>query len=176
MSTAPDPAASENLVQVHHAHDEWEGNIIITFLRNNGVEATLKEPASVPPLDIVEQSDKVFGVFVLEHEAEKARALVREFQAAATDERVLEEEAAHKLKLDKETIHRLRGELREEQRTFELLGWLFVGFLAAAALLWAIWPSWLKINPPDPTVRWVIAIILALSAVLVGDWSAKRMK
>ena len=37
---------SENLVQVHHAHDEWEGNIIVGYLRDNGVEATLQDPPS----------------------------------------------------------------------------------------------------------------------------------
>lgn len=35
---------SEKLVQVHHARDEWEGNIILGYLRDNGVEATLRTP------------------------------------------------------------------------------------------------------------------------------------
>ena len=76
---------SEELVQVHHARDECEGNIVVGYLRENGIEATLQSPPSVPPLDLVENltgSDKINGVFVLEHEAEHARSLLKEFLQA----------------------------------------------------------------------------------------------
>jgi hypothetical protein len=76
---------SEELVLVHHVRDEWQGNIVVGYLRENGVEATLQSPPSVPPLDLVETltgSDKVNGIFVLEHEAEHARSLLKEFLQA----------------------------------------------------------------------------------------------
>lgn len=170
---------SEKLVQVHQARDEWEGNIVVGYLRDNGVEATLQSPPSMPPLDAVENlsgSDKANGIFVLEHEAEHARGLLKEFLSAVTDDQVLEETAAQKLKLDKATIGQLRGALREEQQTFEFLGWAGVAFLGAAALLWAIWPEWLKIAPPPPEFRWVVVILLALAAVFAGNWASRRLK
>jgi hypothetical protein len=85
---------SEELVLVHHVRDEWQGNIVVGYLRENGVEATLQSPPSVPPLDLVENltgTDKMNGIFVLEHEAEHARALLKEFlqagrQAEGSDE------------------------------------------------------------------------------------------
>ncbi len=76
---------SEELVLVHHARDEWAGNIIVGYLRENGVEATLQSPPSVPPLDVAENltgTGKINGVFVLEHEAEHARSLLKEFLQA----------------------------------------------------------------------------------------------
>jgi hypothetical protein len=170
---------SEQLVQVHHARDEWEGNIVVGYLRDNGVEATLQTPPSMAPLDVVEDlsgSDKVNGIFVLEHEAQHARDLLKEFLNTVTDEQVLEETAAQKLKLDKETIGELRGALREERQTFEFLGWVGVAFLGAAALLWAIWPEWLKIAPPPSGLRWVVVILLALAAAGAGNWASRRAK
>ena len=133
----------------------------------------------MPPLDGVEElsgSGKVSGIFVLQHEVARARQLIEEFMATATDEKVLEETAAQKLRLNKETISQLRTALREERRTFDFLGWLLVIFLGAAALLWAIWPAWLKIEAPAPEFRWVIVIMLALAAVFAGNWANKRMR
>lgn len=170
---------AENLVQVHKARDEWEGNIITGYLRNNGVEAVFQGTPGMPPLDTVEElsgSDKVSGILVLQHDAERARQLIAEFMTTATDEKLLDEAAAHKLKLDKETISRLRTALREERRTFDFLGWLLVVFLGSASLLWAIWPAWLKIEAPVPEFRWVIVIMLALAAVFAGNWANKRMQ
>ena len=170
---------SENLVQVHHARDEWEGNIVVGYLRENGVEATLRTPPTMPPLDAVENlsgSTKVNGVFVLEHEAERARTLLKAFQSTVTDERFLEEEAAHKLKLDKETIAQLRGALKEEKKTFEFLGWIGLVFLGAAAVLWTIWPGWLKIAPLPAEFRWIVGILLVLSAVFAGGWARRHLK
>jgi len=168
---------SQDLVLIHHACDEWDGNILVGYLRDNGVEATLQSPPSMPPLDAMENltgSDKVNGIFVLGYEADHARELVKEFLNTVTDEQVLEEAAAQKLKLDKETVTQLRGALKEERQTFEFLGWIGAAFLGAVALLWAIWPAWLKIGPPAPEYRWVIVILLLLAAVFVGSWTSRR--
>jgi hypothetical protein len=170
---------SENLVLIHHARDEWDGNIIIGYLRDNGVEATLQSPPSMPPLDAVENlsgADRANGIFVLEHEANRARELVKEFVNTVTDDQVLEEAAAQKLKLNKETITELRGALKEERQTFEFLGWIVAGFLGAAALLWAIWPAWLKIGPPPVGFRWVAVVVFLLAAVFAGSWTSRRLK
>jgi hypothetical protein len=170
---------SENLVEVHHAHDEWEGSIIIGYLRDNGLEATLRQPASMAPLDAAESfsgTDKANGIYVLEHEADRARHLLKEFVNTVTDEQVLEEAAGQKLKLDKETIGRLRTATREERQTFVFLGWTGVVFLGAAALLWAIWPAWLKVGPPPPEFRWVVVILLGLAAVFAGNWASRPTK
>ena len=170
---------SENLVQVHHARDEWEGSIMVGYLRDNGVEATLQAPPSMPPLDIAENlsgTEKVNGIFVLEHQADRARSLLSEFLNTVTDEQVLEEAAVQKLKLDKETIGRLRTGLREEHRTFAFLGWVGFVFLGAAAVLWAIWPNWLKFGPPPAGLRWLVVILLALTAVFAVHWASRPTK
>ena len=173
------PEHSQDLVLIHHARDEWSGNILVGYLRDNGVEATLQSPPSIPPLDAMENlsgSDKVNGIFVLGYEADQARELVKEFLNTVTDEQVLEDAAAQKLKLDKETVTQLRGALKEEKQTFEFLGWIGVAFLGAAALLWAIWPAWLKIGPPPAGFRWFGAIVLLLMAVFAGNWTSRRLK
>ncbi len=173
------PERSQDLVLIHHARDEWDGNILVGYLRDNGVEATLRSPPSMPPLDAMETlsgTDKVNGIFVLGYEADHARELVKEFVNTVTDDQVLEDAAAQKLKLDKETITQLRGALKEERQTFEFLGWVGVAFLGAAALLWAIWPSWLKISPPAAEFRWVVVILLLLAAVFAGSWTSRRYK
>jgi hypothetical protein len=75
---------SEKLVQVHHARNEWEGNLVVGYLRDNGIEATLQSPPSVT-LFVTENpggDDKANGVFVLEHETEHARGLLKEFLQA----------------------------------------------------------------------------------------------
>jgi|SRR5579859_1996370 len=170
---------SENLVQVHHARDEWEGAIIIDYLRESGVEATLQTPPAMPPLDALENlsgSDKVNGIFVMEHEANHARGLLKEFLNTVTDDKVLEDAAAQKLKLDKETIGQLRRALREERQTFQFLGWIGVVFLAAAALLWATWPNWLNVGQPQPEIRWVMVILLGLAAVFAASWACRQRK
>ena len=173
------PESSKDLVLVHHARDEWAGNIIVGYLRDNGVEAMLQSPPSMAPLDAAESlsgSDKVNGVFVLAHEADRAHELVKEFVNTVTDDQVLEDAAAEKLKLDKETVKQLRGALKEERQTFEFLGWIGVAFLGAAALLWAIWPAWLKIGPPSAGFRWLGVILLLLAAVFAGSWTSRRLK
>lgn len=170
---------SQELVLIHHARDEWDGNILVGYLRDNGVEATLQSPPSMPPLDAMENlsgSDKVNGIFVLGYEADKARELLKEFVNTVTDDQVLEDAAAEKLKLDKETITQLRGALKEERQTFEFLGWIGVAFLGAAALLWAIWPAWLRIGPPPSGFRWLVVMLLLLAAVFAGSWTSRRLK
>ena len=174
MSEAED---SEKLVQVYHSHSEWEGNIVVGYLRENGIEATLRTAPSVPPLDLAENlsgTNKVNGVLVLEAEAENARHLLEEFQSTVADQQILEETAAQKLKLDKETITQLRTAVREERKTFEFLGWIGVAFLGAAAILWAIWPAWLKMAPPQ--LQWMVLILFAFAALFAGSWASRRLK
>src|SRR6266478_391967 len=109
------PLDAEKLVEVHKARDDWDGNLLIGFLRDNGVEATFQGEPSVN-LDLahmLKSTDEAFGIYVLEEDAGKARELVREFITAATDPDVLEETAAHKVHLSKEQITQLRGAIRE---------------------------------------------------------------
>lgn len=174
-----EPEQSQDLVFIHHARDEWDGNIIVGYLRDNGVEATLQSPPSVPPLDAMENlsgSDKVNGIFVLSYQADRARELVNEFVNTVVDEQVLEEAAAQKLKLDPQTVAQLRTALKEERQTFTFVGWIVATFLGATALLWAIWPAWLKIGPPTLGLRWVGVIVLLLAAVFTGSWTSKHLK
>jgi hypothetical protein len=171
------PEQSAKLVPVHHARTEWEGNIVTGYLRENGVEATLRTPPSVPPLDVMENlsgTNKMNSVFVLEMDVDKARNLLKEFQSTVADQQVLEETAAQKLKLDKETITQLRSAVREERKTFELLGWIGVAFLGAAAVLWAIWPAWLKLAPPQ--LQWIVMILFAFAALSAGSWASRRLR
>lgn len=173
------PASSDRLVQIHQARDEWEGTLILGYLRDNGIEATLQRPISMQPLDGVEllsRNKKIFGIFVPETEAPRAKPLIDEFVSAVTDETVLVEQAAEHLQLDRETIHRLRRELVEEKKTFEALGWLAIIFFVAATVLWIIWPAWLKTAVPIGTVRWLTILLLVLSALFAGSWANQRMK
>lgn len=167
----------EKLVEVHKAHSEAEGLLLSGYLRDNGIEATFQGDPNVSfdMKELLQTSDETMGVFVLEHDVSRAKELSAEFVAAVTDETVLAETAAHRLRVDKETIHRLRGELKEERQTFEFLGWIGVVFLGAAALLWAIWPEWLKMEVPATPLRWAMVILLALGAVFAGNWTNKRL-
>ncbi len=175
----PQQETNEKLVRIHQARNEWEGNIIAGYLQGNGITATVRTPPELPPLNTVEEMSgraEVNGIFVLEHQATAARRLLQEFLNTATDPQMLEAEAAQQLRLDRATIARLRSELREEKQTFEFLGWLMVVFLVAGAVLWAIWPAWLKMAPPGPVLRWLGVVALALCAVFVGSWMARRLK
>jgi hypothetical protein len=168
---------AEKLVEIHKARDEWQGNLLIGYLRDNGVEATFQGDPSVD-LDLahmLKSTDEAFGVYVIEHDAGKARQLVDEFVATATDESVLDELAAQKLRVSKETITQLRDALKDERETFEFLGWIGVVFLGAAALLWIIWPAWLKMDAPPELFRWAMALLLALGAVFAGSWASRRL-
>ncbi len=173
----PEKLNSEKLVEIHRARSEWECNLLVGYLGEHGIEAAPQAPPAVPPLDVAEEmmgSGRIFGVFVLEHDVERATSLVREFLSAASDENLLEEEAAHKLHLDRESIARLRQALREEGQTFELLGWLGLIFLAAATLLWGFWPAWLKVTPPIPALRWLMLVLLVLACAFLGRRVSRR--
>jgi hypothetical protein len=173
------PAGSDELVSVHHARDEWEGNIVVGYLRESGVEATLGAGPALAPLDAVEElggNERVGSVLVAAADADTARRLLKGMFETAADESVLAEEAARQLKLDKETIHRLREDLREERQTFDFLRWIGVVVLACLAVLWAIWPPWLKVPPPLPILRLGGTILLALAAVFAGSWISRRVR
>ena len=168
---------AEKLVEIHKACNDWEGNLLIGFLRDNGIEATFQGDPSVN-LDMahmLKSTDEAFGVYVLEENVARARELVHEFLTTATDETVLDELAAQKLRVSKETIAQLRGALKDERETFEFLGWIGVVFLGAAALLWVIWPAWLKIDAPPALFRWAMVLLLALGAVFAGSWASRRL-
>ena len=171
------PQQSEKLVALYQARNEWEGNIVIGYLRENGIEATLRATPSVPPLDVAESlsgANKANSVLVLETEVEAAGQLLKDFQNTATDQQMLEDIAAQKLKLDKQTIARLRAAVREERKTFEFLGWIGIAFLGAAAVLWAIWPAWLKTAPLP--LQWLTVILFAFAALFAGSWTSRHLK
>lgn len=168
---------AEKLVEVYKARDEWEGSLIIGWLRESGIEASFQgEPAVDLDLPhMLKSTDEAFGIFVIEHDAPRAKQLVTEFINAATDESVLEETAAHKLHVDSETIGRLRGALKEERQTFDFLGWIGVVFLGAAAVLWIIWPAWLKMEAPSVVLRWVMVALLGFGAIFAGSWAGRKL-
>ena len=168
---------NSNLVEVHKARDTWEGTLLTSYLRDNGIQAAFQGDPNVSfdMKELLRNSDEAFGLFVLAPEAARAKELIAEFLSSATDDSVLVEAAAQKLKVDQETIHRLRGELKEERQTFEFLGWVGMSFLGAAALLWVIWPAWLKIDAPPGIFRWLMVALLTLGAVFAGNWASKRV-
>jgi hypothetical protein len=166
-----DRLETENLVVVHRARDEWEANIIVGYLRDCGLEASNQAHA------IQSKSGTCPGfegpvtgcdVLVLEHCFDQARDAVATFTSAVADPQLLEEAAAKKLRLTKETITELRAALREENETFRLLGWLVAAFFVSASLLWAILPSWLSSGLPFGVMRWVTVCMLMVAALLVG--------
>ena len=163
-----DELATEKLVQVHKARNEWEGNLIVDFLRNQGVEATLRPPPSMPPCDYYElfnRNETIDGIFVRESDADCARKLIREFLTTAADTPSLEALAAQRPPLTKEKIGQLRGALREERRTFQFLGWLIVAFLVAV---------WLWLGSPLLRSGGLMLALLALLAMCVGYFLRKR--
>ena len=173
----PQRLDAEKLVEIHKARNEWEGDLLIGFLRDNGVEATFQGEPSVN-LDIahmLKSTDEAFGVYVLEENAPRARELVHEFITSVTDPSVLEEEAAKKLRVSKETITQLRGAIRDERQTFEFLGWIGVAFLGSAAVLWMVWPAWLRMDSPPMLFRWTMVLILAFGAVFAGSWASRKL-
>ena len=104
----------ENFVEVCRANSELEGNLLVSYLAENGIEAVLQEPPSVPPLDMAESltgMDRVHGVFVLEHNSKKATSLVQEFLSAPLDESRLEQEGSTGQRADGEASdERVSGE------------------------------------------------------------------
>jgi len=86
----PNPLDSEDLVPIHKASSEWEGNLIVSYLQENGIEAVLESPPSVSPLDVAEElsgSSRVDAILVFRRDAERARAVIKEFltQRPATE-------------------------------------------------------------------------------------------
>ncbi|MCG3147489.1 MAG: hypothetical protein PCFJNLEI_00929 [Verrucomicrobiae bacterium] len=165
------------LVEVHKARSQTEGVLLVSYLRDNGIEAAFQGDPNVSfdMKELLQTSDETMGVFVNADDAARAKELSVEFSTAVTDESVLVETAAKKLQVNQETIHRLRAELKEERRTFEFLGWIGVVFLGAAALLWAIWPAWLKMEVPALPLRLAMVFLLTLGAVFAGSWTSKRL-
>lgn len=154
--------SNESLVEIHKARDPWHGHLLIGYLQNNGIEAAFQGLPSVPLVadELLETSDRVAGIYVLQHDAARARELVKEFLATENAETT----CPAKPHPDKQRIAELRDALREERKTFAFLGWAVVAFLAAMAVLWAIWPVWLKTEPPAPLYRWTGVVLLALAA------------
>ena len=176
-----EPASSdrEKLVAVHKARDEWEADLIVGYLRENGIEAMLTDPPTRAAAALHAgfcDPDTTSPVFVLEDQVEPARKLVEEFLAARPDGQPAVADAAPPAHLDQARIAELRVAVKEERRTFEFLGWVGVAFLAAGALLWIIWPSWLKMAAPATPLRWLLAILLVLAAVYVSGWSSRRRR
>ncbi len=162
----------EKLVEIHKANDPWQGHLLIGYLHDNGVEAAFQGLPAMPLVagELLGTSDQVSGIYVLEHDAARARELVNEFLSSEN----IETASPERPRLDKERIAELRGALREERQTFEFLGWAAVVFLAALAVLWAIWPVWLKTEPPSPFYRWTGVVLLALAAVFAGNYAGRH--
>jgi hypothetical protein len=170
------PSPREDLVEVYRARDEWQGNLLAGFLRNNGIAAEFPgEPAvNFGAGHNLNANDPAVGLFVLPADAARAQELIAEFLAAATDPAVLEETAAQRWQVDRAVIARLRAELREERQTFRFLGWVAVAFFGAATLLWVLWPTWLKTAAPGWGLRLAMIVLLALGAVLAGNWASRK--
>jgi len=163
-----DKLAAAKLVQVHKASSETEGNLLVGYLQDNGIEVVMRLPPSIPPYDFVERmcrNNKIYGISVREPDADRARQLIQEFLTTASDAPSLEALATRHPPLTKEKIGKLRGALREERRTFRFLGWLAVAFLAAA---------WILSGNPLPRSGWPTLVMLVLLAVLVGNLARKR--
>jgi hypothetical protein len=154
---------AEKLIEVHKARDPWQGHLLIGYLQDNGVEAAFQGLSAIPLVadELLETNDNVAGIYVLEHDAERARELISEFLSAEN----IEDASDGRLHPNKQRIAELRGALQEERRTFAFLGWTTVAFLGALAVLWAIWPVWLKTEPPAPFYRWTGVMLLALASL-----------
>jgi hypothetical protein len=159
----PTQVSNESLVEIHKARDPWQGHLLIGYLQDNGVEAAFQGLSAMPLAagELLETSDHVTGIFVLEHDAARARELVQEFLASEN----AETETPQPSHPNKERIAELRGAIEEERQTFAFLGWAAVIFLAALAVLWAAWPDWLKTNPPAPLYRWTCVALLAVASL-----------
>ena len=159
---------AENLVQVFRAQNPWQGSLIVGYLEDQGVAAHLRPAPSVPPVDYYEffnRNDTINGIFVMEHETDRARTLIDEFLATAPDMAALDELSAHKPHPDRGTFARLRIFLVEERRTFALAGWLGVTVLVLA---------WLWSAPCFPPPGWGFPVALIAVAWLVGRTLSKR--
>ena len=128
---------AENLVQVYKSADEVEATVIEAYLRENGVADTCVRGLGDPLLrdmDLLHVNEIGFGVYVLEHDGERARALVAEFQSANVDGAALEAAATAPPPVEMET-QESRDESLERQRTWKLFIWVLVIFAIATALM-----------------------------------------
>lgn len=175
----PGKAGLEKLVEIHKAQNPWQGHLLIGFLRENGMEAAYQGLPAIA-LDahgLMADNDAAVGVFVLECDVVRARELVKLFLTKSTDTAMLETAAAlPSIRPDKERIAELRGELCEERRTFELLGWLGAVFMVILVVLWTAWPDWLQTAPPGPFVRYMGAALIGLAAVFAGNLIGRHMR
>jgi len=161
---------AEKLIEVYKARDPWQGHLLIGYLHDNEIEAAFQGLPSVAldAREFFQTSDQAVGIYVLEHEALRATELINEFLSA--DNAAPTTGKPHP---DKARIAELRGALQEERQTFEFLGWAAVVFLSALAVLWAIWPVWLKTEPPAPFYRWTGVALLALASVFAINHAAR---
>jgi len=162
---------NESLVEVHKARDPWQGHLLIGHLHNNGVEAAFQGQPAMPLVadELLETGNHIVGIYVLESDAARARELIQEFLASEAAESTPPE----KPPLHKQRIAELRSALREERQTFAFLGWVAVAFLAALAVLWGVWPMWLKTAPPPPLYRWTGVILLTAAAIFALNQTRK---
>jgi hypothetical protein len=169
---------ADKLVEIHKAQDPWQGHLLIGFLRENGMEAAYQGLPAIA-LDahgLMADNDAAVGVFVLERDVPRARELVKVFLTQATDTAALEAAAARPPHSpDRERIAELRGELQEERRTFELLGWLGAGLMVILAVLWTAWPDLFEVVPV-PLFRYIGAALIVLAAVFAGNLIGRRMR
>ena len=174
----PSGTGAEKLVEIHKAKDPWEGHLIIGFLRENGVAGAFQGMPAVPldAHELMGDTDRAVGVYVLESDAGRARDLIKQLSVNATDTASLEWSAIMPSRPDKERIAELRETVREERQTFDFLRWVAVVFLAALALLWILWPEWLRTEAPGPLYRYTGALLLALAAVFASNTLNRRMK
>jgi len=98
----------ERLVSVRRVQDETTATLLVDFLRTNGVSATAVA-MQIPWLPGVETFRQGFWghVEVLEHDAEKARALIEDFYAGDVEDDPGLAESANGADLDED------GEERE---------------------------------------------------------------
>lgn len=174
----PNGTVADKLVEIHKAKDPWEGHLVIGFLRENGVEGAYQGLASVA-LDAHEMmgdTDRTVGVFVLERDVPRARELIKAFTQNTTDTASIEWASVVPSRPDKERIAELRNAVREERRTFDFLRWTGVVFLAALAVLWMVWPEWLQTTAPGPLYRYTGAGLLALASIFASNALNHRPK
>jgi hypothetical protein len=167
----PQQLESEKLVEIHRAANEWRANILVGYLRDNGIEASWEVIPSRARAALRAgycDPDSTCRVFVLEHAADRARQLIEEYLAASPNERMLEELALQKRPMTKERFAQLRAALREERRTFRFLGLLGAAFLAAGLLL-----RHQVIGLAG--ARWIMLAVIAIAAVVVGNWLREKL-
>ena len=128
---------AENLVQVFKSADEVEATVIEGYLRESGIADTCVRGLGNPMLrdmDLLHVNEIGFGVYVLEHDGERARELVAEFQSANVDDAALEA-AAIASPATKNELVETRAESVERQRTWNLFIWVLIVFAIATVLM-----------------------------------------